>query len=168
MFVKKRKGTHLYTNDNWRGVGGGGTYGWGSLERGILRYLFRGTRSFFERAARWKRWVLRTDNVQGQIFQHIFAANGDYCINYPSNTHIQWHAHTNPMRRQLFDGQTRGRGSKRYSTPVLSASTSGRLVERPFESKKKIQESCQPATLGTLLSVHKKILRSNGSNFSLK
>ena len=26
-----------------------------------------------------------TDNVQGQIFQHIFAPNGDYCLYYPSN-----------------------------------------------------------------------------------
>ena len=26
-----------------------------------------------------------TDNVQGQISDHIFAPNGDYCIYYPSN-----------------------------------------------------------------------------------
>ena len=26
-----------------------------------------------------------TDNVQGQIFEHIFAPNGGYCVYYPSN-----------------------------------------------------------------------------------
>ena len=26
-----------------------------------------------------------TDNVQGQIFEHIFAPNGGYCYYYPSN-----------------------------------------------------------------------------------
>ena len=26
-----------------------------------------------------------TDNVQGQISDHIFAPNGDYCVYYPSN-----------------------------------------------------------------------------------
>jgi len=26
-----------------------------------------------------------TDNVQGQISDHIFAPNGGYCLNYPSN-----------------------------------------------------------------------------------
>ena len=26
-----------------------------------------------------------TDNVQGQISEHIFAPNGDYCLYYPSN-----------------------------------------------------------------------------------
>ena len=26
-----------------------------------------------------------TDNVQGQISQHIFAPNDDYCLYYPSN-----------------------------------------------------------------------------------
>ena len=26
-----------------------------------------------------------TDNVQGQISEHIFAPNGDYRVNYPSN-----------------------------------------------------------------------------------
>ena len=25
------------------------------------------------------------DNVQGQISEHIFAPNGDYCLYYPSN-----------------------------------------------------------------------------------
>ena len=27
----------------------------------------------------------RTDNFQGQISEHIFAPNGDYCLYYPSN-----------------------------------------------------------------------------------
>ena len=26
-----------------------------------------------------------TDNVQGQISEHIFAPNGGYCLYYPSN-----------------------------------------------------------------------------------
>ena len=31
-------------------------------------------------------WELRgTDNVQGQISEHIFAPNGDNCLYYPSN-----------------------------------------------------------------------------------
>ena len=29
--------------------------------------------------------LLGTDNVRGQISEHIFAPNGDYCLNYPSN-----------------------------------------------------------------------------------
>ena len=29
--------------------------------------------------------VRGTDNVQGQISEHIFAPNGDYCLCYPSN-----------------------------------------------------------------------------------
>jgi len=29
--------------------------------------------------------LLGTDNVQGQIFQHIFAPNGGYCVYCPSN-----------------------------------------------------------------------------------
>lgn len=35
MFVKKRKGTHLYTNDNWRGVGGEGLMAGGVLNVGF-------------------------------------------------------------------------------------------------------------------------------------
>ena len=29
--------------------------------------------------------LLRTDNVLGQISEHIFAPNGGYCLYYPSN-----------------------------------------------------------------------------------
>ena len=29
--------------------------------------------------------LLGTDNVQGQISEHIFAPNGGYCLYYPSN-----------------------------------------------------------------------------------
>ena len=29
--------------------------------------------------------LLGTDNVQGQLSEHIFAPNGDYCLYYPSN-----------------------------------------------------------------------------------
>ena len=29
--------------------------------------------------------LLRTDNFRGKISEHIFAPNGGYCVNYPSN-----------------------------------------------------------------------------------
>ena len=48
-------------------------------------YLFRETNSF-PRAKPEENCELRgTDNVQGQISEHIFAPNGDYCLYYPSN-----------------------------------------------------------------------------------
>ena len=44
-------------------------------------YLFREANSFLE-----EKCELRgTDNVQGQISQHIFAPNGGYRVYYPSN-----------------------------------------------------------------------------------
>ena len=48
-------------------------------------YLFREVNSF-PRAKLEENCELRgTDNVQGQISEHIFAPNGDYCLYYPSN-----------------------------------------------------------------------------------
>ena len=48
-------------------------------------YLFRKANSF-PRAKLEENCELRgTDNVQGQISEHIFAPNGDYCLYYPSN-----------------------------------------------------------------------------------
>ena len=48
-------------------------------------YLFREANSF-PRAKLEENCELRgTDNVQGQIFEHISAPNGDYCLYYPSN-----------------------------------------------------------------------------------
>ena len=48
-------------------------------------YLFREANSF-PRAKLEENCELRgTDNVQGQISEHIFAPNGDYCFYYPSN-----------------------------------------------------------------------------------
>ena len=45
-------------------------------------YLFQEANSF----RRLPNCELRgTDNVQGQISEHIFAPNGDYCIYYSSN-----------------------------------------------------------------------------------
>ena len=41
-------------------------------------YLFREAKSF-------PRTLRGTDNVQGQISEHIFAPNGRYCSYYPSN-----------------------------------------------------------------------------------
>ena len=48
-------------------------------------YLFQEANSF-PRAKLEENCELRgTDNVQGQISEHIFAPNGDYCLYYPSN-----------------------------------------------------------------------------------
>ena len=48
-------------------------------------YLFREANSF-PRAKLEENCELRgTDNVSGQISEHIFAPNGDYCLYYPSN-----------------------------------------------------------------------------------
>ena len=48
-------------------------------------YLFREANSF-PRAKLEENCELRgTDNVQGQISEHIFAPNCDYCLYYPSN-----------------------------------------------------------------------------------
>ena len=48
-------------------------------------YLFRVANSF-PRAKLEENCELRgTDNVQGQISEHIFAPDGGYCLYYPSN-----------------------------------------------------------------------------------
>ena len=48
-------------------------------------YLFRVANSF-PRATLSENCELRgTDNVQGQISEHIFAPIGGYCLYYPSN-----------------------------------------------------------------------------------
>ena len=48
-------------------------------------YLFREANSF-PRAKLEENCELRgTGNVQGQICEHIFAPNGDYCLYHPSN-----------------------------------------------------------------------------------
>ena len=48
-------------------------------------YLFREANSL-PRAKLEENCELRgTDNVQGQISEHIFAPNGGYCLYYPSN-----------------------------------------------------------------------------------
>ena len=48
-------------------------------------YLFREANSF-PRAKLEENCELRgTDNVQGQISEHILAPNGGYCLYYPSN-----------------------------------------------------------------------------------
>ena len=44
-------------------------------------YLFREANSFPRAYCELR----GTDNVQGQISEHIFAPNGDYCLYYPSN-----------------------------------------------------------------------------------
>ena len=48
-------------------------------------HLFREANSF-PRAKLEENSELRgTDNAQGQISEHVFAPNGDYCLYYPSN-----------------------------------------------------------------------------------
>ena len=62
-------------------------------------YLFREANSF-PRAKLEENGELRgTDNVQGQISEHIFAPNGDYCLYYPSN-----------LFRNVISYPTRARG----------------------------------------------------------
>ena len=53
----------------------------------MLEYLSADVISSEERTVfRERNCQLRgTDNVQGQISEHIFATNGDYCLYYPSN-----------------------------------------------------------------------------------
>ena len=43
-------------------------------------YQFLGTHSFPRALLSEKRSLLGTDNVRGQISEHIFAANRDYCL----------------------------------------------------------------------------------------
>ena len=48
-------------------------------------YLFREANSFPRASLEENCELWGTDNVQGQISQHIFAPNGDYCLYYPTN-----------------------------------------------------------------------------------
>ena len=48
-------------------------------------YLFREANSFPRRKLEENCELRGTNNVQGQISQHIFAPNGRYCLYYPSN-----------------------------------------------------------------------------------
>ena len=47
--------------------------------------LFREANSFPSAMLEENCELRGTDNVQGQISEHIFAPNGDYCLYYPSN-----------------------------------------------------------------------------------
>ena len=48
-------------------------------------YLFREANSFPRAKPEENCELWGTDNVQGQISEHIFTPNGDYCLYYPSN-----------------------------------------------------------------------------------
>ena len=48
-------------------------------------YLFREANSFPRAKLEENCDIRGTDNVQGQISEHIFAPNGGYCLYYPSN-----------------------------------------------------------------------------------
>ena len=49
------------------------------------RNLFRDANSFPRVKLKENCELRGTDNVQGQISEHIFAPNGGYCLYYPSN-----------------------------------------------------------------------------------
>ena len=53
-----------------------------------------------------------TDNVQGQVSEHIFAPNGGYCLHYPSNLFRNARNFQNSSYRsyQRFDMRTRRKG----------------------------------------------------------
>ena len=46
-------------------------------------YLFREENSFPRAELEENRELRGTDNVQGQMSEHIFAPNGGYCLYYP-------------------------------------------------------------------------------------
>ena len=48
-------------------------------------YLFREANSFLRAKLEENCELGGTDNVQGQISEHIFTPNGGYCVYYPSN-----------------------------------------------------------------------------------
>ena len=48
-------------------------------------YLFRGANNFPETLLSENCELRGTDNVQGQISEHIFASHGDYCLYYSLN-----------------------------------------------------------------------------------
>jgi len=48
-------------------------------------YLFRVANSFPRAQLEENCELPGTDNVQGQISEHIFSPNGGYCLYYPSN-----------------------------------------------------------------------------------
>ena len=48
-------------------------------------YLFREANSFLRAKLKENCELRGTDNVQGQMSEHLFALNGDYCLYYPSN-----------------------------------------------------------------------------------
>ena len=48
-------------------------------------YLFQKANSFPRTKLEENCELRKTDNVQGQISEHIFAANGGYRVYYPSN-----------------------------------------------------------------------------------
>ena len=48
-------------------------------------YLFREVNSFPQALLSENCELQKTDNVQGQMSEHIFTPNGSYCLYYPSN-----------------------------------------------------------------------------------
>ena len=48
-------------------------------------YLFREANSFPRAKLEENCELQGTDNVKGQLSEHIFGPNGDYCLYYPSN-----------------------------------------------------------------------------------
>ena len=65
-------------------------------------YLFREANSFPRAKLEENCELQGTVHVQGQISEHIFAPNGDYCLYYPSNLFRNAHSFENWGKR--FDG----------------------------------------------------------------
>ena len=58
-------------------------------------YLFREANSFREAQLEENCELRGTDNVQGQLFEHILAPNAGYCVYYPSNLFRNAHSFEN-------------------------------------------------------------------------
>ena len=58
-------------------------------------YLFQEANSFLRVKLEENCELRETDNVQGQISKHIFAANGGYCLYYNSNLFRNAHSFEN-------------------------------------------------------------------------
>ena len=89
-------------------------------------YLFREANSF-PRAQLEENCELRgTDNVQGQISEHIFTPNGGYCVYYPSN--LFRNARLSFGNWGIFNNQTR---SPKYESIAHEAKPNGLLPRGP-------------------------------------
>ena len=87
-------------------------------------YLFREGNSFPRAKLEENCELPGTDNVQGQISEHIFAPNGGHCLYYPSNLFCKARSFEN---WGIFSG---------YS-PVLAGNIRSRDALRPIARERK-------------------------------